>query len=82
MFPNSLVEHVRAARRSFTVWLNALLLAVYPFSDSIIAGVRDNLPDLAPYLPANVFRAVGLALVIYNIVHGARAAAKAAKATQ
>lgn len=75
-----IIEHLRAARRSFTVWLNALLLIAYPFADAIIAALRDNLSDLAPYLPANVFRAVGLALVIYNIVHGARAAAKTAKA--
>jgi hypothetical protein len=74
-----ILDHLRAARRSFTVWLNTLLLAAYPFADSIIAALRDNLPDLAPYLPANVFRAVGVALVIYNIVHGARAAAKTAE---
>ncbi|MFS2027626.1 hypothetical protein [Massilia sp. CT11-137] len=75
----SILDHIRAARKSFTVWMNAVLLAAYPFADSIIDALRDNLPDLAPYLPANVFRAVGLALVVYNIVHGARAAAKAAK---
>lgn len=78
----SIIDHIRAARKSFTVWLNTLLLATYPFADSIIASVHDNLPDLAQYLPANVFKAVGLALVVYNIVHGARVAAKAAKATQ
>lgn len=76
-----ILDHARAMRHSFTVWLNTLLLAAYPFADSIIGGVRDNLPDLAPYLPANVFRAVGLALVIYNIVHAARAAAKTQKVT-
>lgn len=74
-----IVDQLRAARRSFTVWLNAALLAAYPFAEAIIATLRDNLPDLAPYLPANVFRAVGLALVIYNIVHGARTAAAKAK---
>lgn len=78
----TVLDHIRAARKSINVWLNAVLLAAYPFADSIVAGVRDNLPDLAPYLPANVFRAVGLALVVYNIVHGARVAAKAAKAAQ
>jgi hypothetical protein len=78
----TILGHLRAARKSFTVWLNAILLIVYPFADSIISGVRGNLPDLAQYLPANVFRVVGLALVVYNIVHGARAAAKAAKAEQ
>ena len=78
----SILDHIRAARKSFTVWMNATLLAMYPFADQIILGVHDNLPSLAPYLPANVFRAVGLALVVYNIVHGARVAAKAAKAAQ
>jgi hypothetical protein len=76
----TLLDHIRAARKSFTVWLNATLLALYPFADQIIAGVRTNLPDLAQYLPANVFRAVGLALVVYNIVHAARVASQAAKA--
>jgi hypothetical protein len=78
----SLLDHLRAARKSFTMWLNGVLLIVYPFADSIISGIHDHLPELAPYLPANVFQAVGLALVIYNIVHGAHAAAKAAKAAQ
>ncbi len=77
-----ILDHLRTAWHSFTMKLNLLLLAAYPFADAIIGAVRDNLPDLAPYLPANVFRAVGLALVIYNIVHSARAAAKAAKAAQ
>lgn len=71
-----IIDRLRAARKSFTVWLNALLLAAYPFADAIIAAIRENLPDLAQYLPANVFRAVGLALVIYNIVHAARVAGK------
>jgi hypothetical protein len=76
----NILDHIHAARKSFTVWLNSMLLIAYPFADQIIAGIHDNLPDLAPYLPANMFRAVGLALVIYNIVHGAHVAAKAAKA--
>lgn len=71
-----IVEQFRAARRSFTVWLNALLLAAYPFADAIIAAIRSNLPELAQYLPANVFRAVGLILVIYNIAHALRTGAK------
>lgn len=75
-----ILDYLRAARKSFTVWLNAALLIAYPSADLIVAAVRDNLPELGQYLPVNVFRAVGLALVIYNIVHGARAAAKTAKA--
>jgi hypothetical protein len=78
----SILDHLHALRKSFTMWLNGTLLVLYPFADQIIAGVHDHLPELAPYLPANVFQAVGLALVVYNIVHGARVAAKAAKAAQ
>ena len=78
----TIMDHARAAWKSFTVWMNAALLIAYPFADQIIAGIRNNLPDLAQYLPANVFRAVGLALVLYNIVHAARMAAKVGRASQ
>ncbi len=72
----SIRAHIAAARKSFTVWLNALLLAIYPFADAIVSAVQDNLPALAAHLPANIFRAVSLALVVYNIVHAARNAVK------
>ena len=78
----TIMDHLRSAWKSFTVWMNAALLIAYPFADQIIAGIRTNLPDLAPYLPANVFRAVGLVLVIYNIVHAARMAAKLGQASK
>lgn len=78
----SILDHLRTVWESFTVRLNAVLLVLYPFADQIISGVHDHLPEMASYLPANVFRAVGLALVVYNIVHGALAASKAAKVTQ
>lgn len=78
----SIMDHLRAAWKSFTVWLNVTLLAMSPFADQIIAGIKANLPDLAQYLPTNVFRAVGLALVLYNIVHATRMAAKVSQASQ
>ena len=71
-----ILDHIRSARKSFTVWMNAVLLAAYPFADAIIGAAQDNLPALAQYLPANIFRAVGLALVIYNIVNATRTAVK------
>lgn len=77
-----IIDHLRTVWKSFTVRLNAVLLILYPFADQIINGVHDHLPEMAPYLPANVFRAVGLALVVYNIVHGALVASKAARAAQ
>lgn len=50
------------------VWLNALLLAAFPFTDQIMQAAVDYLPGLAPYLPANVYKWVGLAVVVANIV--------------
>ncbi len=58
---------IRGALRSVTMWVNGLFLAVYPFAEEIIVAVQENMPTLAEYLPANVFKAVGLAVVIFNI---------------
>lgn len=62
----------RGALKSLTIWVNGLFLAAYTCSDDIISGVRDNLPGLAEYMPANVFKAVGLALVLFNIYQRTR----------
>lgn len=43
------------------VW--AVLLVLYPIADQIIATVESWLPALAPYLGANTYRYVGLAIV-------------------
>lgn len=43
------------------VW--AILLALYPFADQIIAGVEAQMPALAPYLGDHVYRYVGLLIV-------------------
>ncbi len=63
---------IRGALRSVTVWVNGMLLAAWPFADKIMQAVRDNLPALQPYLPEDVFRNVGLAVVIFNIFQRAR----------
>lgn len=74
-----MIPRLRAWLRSAGVWFNAVLLAAFPFTDQIIGAIADNLPALAPYLPANVYKWVGLAVVVYNIVHASRAASKKAK---
>jgi hypothetical protein len=70
------MNRIQAWRRSVAVWLYAALLAAFPFADQIIQGVNDNLPALAQYLPPNVYKVVGLLVVLFNIVHAARSAAK------
>jgi hypothetical protein len=62
------------------VWFNAMLLAAFPFADQIVGAVADNLPALATYLPPNVYKAVGVAVVVFNLVRSAQRAHAAARA--
>lgn len=66
------MNKLRGALKSLTMWVNGLFLAAFTYSDDIIHGVQDNLPDLAQYMPANVFKAVGLAVVLFNIYQRTR----------
>lgn len=67
-----MMNKLRGALRSVTMWVNGIFLAAYPFADSVIQGVHDSLPDLAQYLPANMFKAVGLAVIVFNIYQRTR----------
>lgn len=68
----TLKSKLRGALRSTTIWVNGLLLAAYQFSDQIVQGVHDSLPELAQYLPANTFKAIGLVVVVFNIYQRTR----------
>jgi hypothetical protein len=68
----NLIAKLRGALRSATMWVNGLFLAAYPFADQIVQGVQENLPGLAQYLPANVFKTVGLAVILFNIYQRTR----------
>jgi hypothetical protein len=70
---------IRAALRSAGVWFNAVLLAALPFTDAILGAVHDNLPDLAPYLPPNIYKAVGCAVVVFNLIRSAQRALNASQ---
>jgi hypothetical protein len=78
----TLQDKMRAWIRSAGVWLNAALLAAFPFTDQIIQTVTENLPTLAPYLPPDVYKAVGVAVVVFNLVRSAQRATKAAQAKE
>ncbi|QJE03035.1 hypothetical protein HH212_26115 [Massilia forsythiae] len=71
-------DRIKAWRQSAGVWLNAMLLVAFPYTDQILQGVSDYLPSLAPYLPANVYKWVGLVVVVANVVRAARRARPAA----
>ena len=57
-------DKLRNAWRSRTIWFNAGLLAMLPLFDMINAA----LPQLHEFLPDNVYKAVGMATVLANIL--------------
>lgn len=67
-------DRLRAARRSATVWWNAALLAAFPFTDQIVQGLNDSLPSMASYMPSNVYKTVGFAVVAFNMIRAIRRA--------
>jgi len=73
---------IAAWLRSAGVWFNAVLLAALPFADEIVRGVNDYLPSFAPYLPPNVYKAVGVAVVAFNMIRSMQRAHAAAKAKE
>lgn len=75
-----MIARVKAWLQSAGVWFNALLLAAFPFTDQIMQGVSDYLPSLAPYLPPNVYKFVGLAVVVFNMVRAMQRAHQAMQA--
>jgi hypothetical protein len=76
----NLKEKLATWLRSAGVWFNAALLFAFPFTAEIMQGVNDYLPSLAPYLPPNVYKAVGFAVVVFNMAQAMRRAHAAALA--
>jgi hypothetical protein len=68
----TLKDTVVAELRRVTTWVNATLVAMLPFSADIMNAVNTNLPNLAPYLPENIYKAVGFAAVVYNMAASVR----------
>lgn len=67
-----LMTKLRGALRSATIWVNGLLLAALPFADSLAPAMVEYLPELAPYLPADMYKALAVAGVLFNIYQRAR----------
>lgn len=74
-----MMARLRAWAHLIGVWANAALLAAFPFTDQIMQAISDYLPSLAPYLPANVYKWVGLAVVVANIARSIQRTQRAAK---
>jgi hypothetical protein len=75
-----MMPRLAAWARSAGVWFNVVLLMAVQYTDQIMQGVNENLPALAAYLPPNVYKAVGVAVVVFNLVRAAQRAQRAAQA--
>lgn len=62
------MKTLKGALKSVTIWVNATLLAIFPFANDILLGIQDNLPQLAQYLPTNMFKTLGFIVVVFNIL--------------
>lgn len=62
-----MIEHIKTELRTLRGKLHLILLALFPFTDQILGLVNENLPSIAPYVPANVYKWVGLGLVLFNV---------------
>ena len=46
-----------------------LLLLAFPFTEQILTAIAANLPYLAPYLPADVYKWTGFTVVAVKVVY-------------
>lgn len=60
----TIIDKLKGAWRSFTIWFNALLLAALPLYEA----AKESLPDLQGYLPPDLYKWVGVAVVVGNIL--------------
>lgn len=60
----SFVAKLKGARKSLTIWANALAagaVAALPYA-------ADQLPQLQPYLGASLYQKIGFAIVVCNMI--------------
>jgi hypothetical protein len=70
---------LQAEARKLRRWIEASLLALYPFADDIVDYVKRHLDELQPYLPDNIYKAFGGAIVAASLAFGFLAAHRAVK---
>jgi hypothetical protein len=76
------MARINAWWRSAGVWFNAVLLIAVQYTDQIMQAMNDYLPSFAPYLPPNIYKAVGIAVVAFNLVRTAQRAHQATLAKE
>ena len=67
-----MMDKLRGALQSVTMWVNGIFLAAVPFADQIAQGLHDAMPELSQYIPDNIYKAVGVAIVLFNLYQRTR----------
>ncbi len=57
------MKTLRGMSKSLTIWFNGMLIALFP----IFELVHDVMPEIQSYLPDNVYKWVGIIVVMGNI---------------
>jgi uncharacterized membrane protein len=58
------MKWLKGSLKSLTIWFNGILLALLPFMEYL----KDSLPQLQEWLGDDLYRTVGLIVVIGNIL--------------
>lgn len=58
------MKTLKGMRKSLTIWFNSLLLAGLPAFEL----AHDYMPELQDYLPDNVYKWMGIVVVVGNIM--------------
>lgn len=58
------MKTLRGMKKSVTIWFNCILLAVLP----VFEIAHQHLPEIQNYLPDNVYKLMGIIVVVCNIL--------------
>lgn len=67
-----MMDKLRGAMKSVTIWVNLIFAGVISNADSIVSGLHSALPDLSQYLPTNIFKVIGVLLIVFNLYQRTR----------
>lgn len=59
----SVIDSIKGAIKSWTIWFNSVVAAFIMF----LPEIQASLPQLAAYLPANVYKWLALAVLLTNL---------------
>jgi len=77
-----LQDVLRVEARKLTTWAKVALLSALPWTKEIVDALKEHLPELQPYLPENIYKAMGGAVMVAALVLGIWRSHQLVKAAQ